>query len=86
VNVPNQFASGENGNAAEQNFSVTPPAINLPKSGGAIRGITFPASASLFSMRCGHSIWGCWLHRLVTTTGDGQTFVLPRPPLGAQVN
>jgi len=39
VNVPNQFASGENGNAAEQNFSVTPPAINLPKSGGAIRGI-----------------------------------------------
>jgi hypothetical protein len=46
VNAPNQSASGENGNAAEQNFSVTPPAINLPKSGGAIRGMgeKFPAN------------------------------------------
>lgn len=39
MNAPNQFEAGEKGKAADQNFAVSPPAISLPKGGGAIRGM-----------------------------------------------
>src|SRR6266568_1597434 len=39
ANAPNQSLSSEKGSAANQNFASTPPAISLPKGGGAIRGI-----------------------------------------------
>jgi hypothetical protein len=39
VTAPSQPASGAKGRAADQNPAPVPPAISLPKGGGAIRGI-----------------------------------------------
>jgi len=39
VNAPNQFVSGAKGSVADQNSASAPPAISLPKGGGAIRGM-----------------------------------------------
>ena len=39
MSAPNQPISGAKGGAADQNSATAPPAISLPKGGGAIRGM-----------------------------------------------
>jgi hypothetical protein len=39
MSAPNQADEGEKGSGVDQNSAPAPPAINLPKGGGAIRGI-----------------------------------------------